>query len=474
MYLVGNGLLQKNTEQHLKNRFYSLEKFLGTHRFPDTHGLGSRKVYSFFIDRMCASILCKSSRKQELNGKTIDKLMRCVTGFDSFVSMLLRGNDDYVDLFVDQMLSRYWDLKKLSSPDIAVLFVKTMLELTMEEYEKKGRIWGTSTDVRKKAFKQDEVKRTIKKEISEVRLDAVKALYNSAVRDKKILNKERMKQIQVCLTDQQMNNDDDDDAVFKSQLFKLVDLAESTNEIDYANLFSVYLNLLNGDSTKNIEAIINFLNNQAKDGTRSQQLFTEQAIAKLIGVLGGHSVYSNEVKEDIVTIINSYLEHELTIGLSEININTLLHHTLEPKEPDVGVVNAALVSILLLVEKGRLLPHGVLKRLISHFDLLCSNKESKSNDILFIVSRALLGKTGHLNDPADLERLSTKLNSDQVVELDAETKRIKFKKQSDTNNSFTLISLLAAKVIAKSVEHEVMISKLRKRKFVNSALFRWY
>ena len=382
--------------------------------------------------------------------------MRCVTDFDSFVPILLRGKDDYVNLFVDQMFSRYWDLKVLSSPDIAVPFVQAILRLTTEEYQKSGWLWGTSTDVRKKEFNQAEVKRIIKKEIGEVRQDAVKALYNSAVRNKKILNKERMKQIQAYLTDQHANNDDDD-AVFKAQIFKLIDLAESLNEIDHTTLFSTYLNLLNGESTKNIESIINFLNNQAKDGTRSQQLFTEQVVARLIGLLGGHSVYGNKVKEDILEIINNYLEHELTVGLSESNFNLLLRHTLESEERDTGLINAALVSILLLAEKERPLPQGVLKKLVSHFDLVCSNAETKSNDILFIVSRAVLGKTGYLDDTADLEQLSTKLSSDQVVELDAETQRIKFETQSDKNSSSTLISLLAAKVIAKSVENKVIL-----------------
>lgn len=382
--------------------------------------------------------------------------MRCVTDFDSFVPILLRGNDDYVDLFVDQSFNRYWDLKALSSPDLAASFVQAMFRLTTEEYQNKGWVW-TSTDVRKKPFNHAEVKRLINKEISEVRLDAVKALYNSAVRNKKILTKERMKQIQAYLTGQHANSNNDDDATFRAHIFKLVDLAESMNEIDYATLFNTYLNLLNGESTKNIEAIINFLNNQAKDGTRSQQLFTEPVLAKLIGLLGGHSVYGNQVKEDILKIINNYLEHELTVGLSENNFNLLLLHTLESPDRDAGVISTALMSILLVVEKGRPLPQGVLKKLVRHFDLVCSNDETKSDDILFIVSRAVLGKTAYLDDTADLERVSTKLSSDQVVELDTETNSIKFETQSDKNGSFTRISLLAAKVIAESVEHKVTL-----------------
>ena len=380
--------------------------------------------------------------------------MRCVTDFDRFVPILLRDNGDYVDLFVDQTFNRYWDLKKLTSPDLAASFVQALFKLTTEEYENKGR-FRTSTKVRKKAFNHAEAKRIIKNEISEVRLDAVKALYNSAVRNKKILTKERIKQIQACLTDQHANNDDD--ATFRAHIFKLVDLAESMNEIDYVTLFSTYLNLLNGEPTKNIEAIINFLNNQAKDGTRSQQLFTEQVIAKLLGLLGSHSVYGSQVKEDILKIINNYLEHELTVGLSESNFNLLLLHTLDSPERDAGVINAALMSILLIVEKGRPLPPGVLKKLVRHFDLVCSNDETKSDDILFIVSRAVLGTTAYLDATFDLERVSTKLSSDQVVELDTETNSIKFETQSDKNGSFTCISLLAAKVIAKSVEHKVTL-----------------
>ena len=51
-------------------------------------GNTAKKMYSYLINRMCASILFRVSRKQQLNDKAIDKLMKCITNFEGLVSAL--------------------------------------------------------------------------------------------------------------------------------------------------------------------------------------------------------------------------------------------------------------------------------------------------------------------------------------------------------------------------------------------------
>ena len=106
---------------------YLPSKFLGRHYYSiDDPIPNDWKMYSYFINRMCCSIFLKTSRRQQLNDQAIDKLLKCVTNFDSLVSVL-DFNNDYADLIIERVLRRYWELKALTSPDITVNFVKTIM-----------------------------------------------------------------------------------------------------------------------------------------------------------------------------------------------------------------------------------------------------------------------------------------------------------------------------------------------------------
>ena len=440
---------------------YLPAKFLGAHYYMDTwYNSDAKEMYSFFINRMCAYMFFKASKKQQLNDKSIDNLLRCVTNFDSLVSVLhLRA--DYTDMFVDLILRRYWDLKKITNPDIVVKCVKSIMDETTEEYEIK-RWFYNSRYVRKKSFDRDKVERIIAMEINHVRRDAIMALYNCAVRDKRILTAGRMKQINACLKKCDRKYDD---SIFRDYIYKLVELAENLDDFNYQETFQSSVKQLNGGSTGNAEASLRFINNQAKDLERSQKLFTDDVIASLIELLGIHSDFSNRLKQDVVNIINTYLEHELTIGISEGNMELLLTYTFESHN-DI-LINTALTSLLLSCDKTSSLPSSILRTLVANFDGVCSNEEYSSY-VLFILSRAICaeGALVHcsLDTSSEVERVSHKLHCEHIVCLNEDDstdgQRVRFERPSDENcrNFSNQISFLTAKIMLKSVENKTALS----------------
>jgi len=447
---------------------YLPKKFLGDHYYVDKikfiEGKKAKIMYSFFINRMCASIFFKISRKQQLNSNAIDKLLKCVTNIDSLISVL-ELNNDYVEMFVDRILLRYWDLKALTSPDVVVSFVKAIMNKTTEEYVSKGWFYN-SAYVRRKSFDHAEVEKIILTEIYKVRRDTIRALYNCAIRDKTILTAVRVKQIQACMA----NKDDrHDDSTFKDYIFKLIELAESTPDFDYKETFASYITVLNGELSNNIEAILRFVYSQARDLGRSQELFSNEAIRTLIKLLGSsHSMHgSTKQKLNVLEIINTYLEHDVTEGMSENNLKLLLNNTFE--SGDSALIHMTLASLLLLADKAQSLPSSILKMLVANLHLLFP-KEDYSSYMLFILSRAICAEHAPidclLRDSDDVERVSYKLQCDNIVDLSDndcdEEQRVKFEAPTEKNrhNSSNQISLLTAKIILKSTENKIMLSSV--------------
>ncbi len=439
---------------------YLPSKFLGNHYFGDAGAIHSRKLYSFFINRLCAAILVKISRRQQLNDNAIDKLMKCVTDFENFAIVLMKSKD-YVEHIVSAIFSRYWDLKALTGPDLAIVFYKAVINIIAEEYVEIGWFYN-STKVRMKSFDQQIINDIIMNEIQQIRLDAVKALYNCAIRDKKILTKERVKQIQDYLLDEKISNESE--KRFSELIFKLIDLAESMNEIDVTMIFNAYIKLLDPiNSTANIKLILNFLNNQTKDLKRCQQLFTDNIIEKLIELLSPQSIYGINIKEDIMVIINNYLELEVTKMPSESNIKLLINHTLLSNMQESSLINATFISLLFMIDKrNSTLSHSVLSLIISTVGgLNYSSDFNYVNYIIFILGRAIIDKNDlFLQNADDLENISYKLDSDEVINFDEEEKKIFFEKRCETNrhNTSNQIGLLTANIILKSIENKVKLS----------------
>jgi len=129
---------------------YLPDKFLGRHFF---RGKGLRddasKLYSFLINRMCASIFLKVSQTQQLNDKAIDKLLKCATKFNNLLSVL-NVDSDYTNMFVNAVFQRYWQLKNAAIPRAIVRIVTDIMNKTTEEYVNRGWIYN-SKDVKRKS-----------------------------------------------------------------------------------------------------------------------------------------------------------------------------------------------------------------------------------------------------------------------------------------------------------------------------------
>ncbi|CAF4844118.1 unnamed protein product, partial [Rotaria sp. Silwood1] len=395
---------------------------------------------------MIIAILLRTSKKQQLNNDAINKLMTCVTDLDTFVSAALDSKYDIIDLFVNSIYAEYNALSQLQEPDIVALFVKTIINKTIEVVVHKGWLWN-STEVKQKAFNETEITKIIKTEINKIRLDGLNAIYNCSLRNKKVLTKDRINKIQKCLTNYQ-----DNDAKFTKLIFQLMNIANSTNEIDYKTTFETYTNVLVRGPCENSEMIINFMNNQAKDAKRSKELFTDEVLEKLINLLNSY-VYDNRIKEDIMEIINNYLEHETNKALKDEHLELLIEYVLESDDSSPGLINFVLTSILIIVEKSNSLSEDIMTKLINNMECL---DKSCSNYILLILSRAIR-EGNYIQDEQDLENISHKLASNDVVQLDEDSK-ITFEERSEKNQHCNQISLLTAKIILLSVENQMELT----------------
>ncbi|CAF1374744.1 unnamed protein product [Didymodactylos carnosus] len=175
---------------------------------------------------MIAATLFRASKKRQLNSDAIDKLMTCVIEFDTFISVALNFKDDIVDLFVSNTYAEYNALNELKASDTVASFVKTIINKPIEFVIHKGWLWN-SAEVKRKTFNRNELTEIIKAEINRIRLDSLNATYNCSIRDKRVLSKDRINKIQKCLINYQ-----DNDAKFTKLIFQLMNIANSTNEID--------------------------------------------------------------------------------------------------------------------------------------------------------------------------------------------------------------------------------------------------
>ncbi|CAF2102630.1 unnamed protein product [Rotaria magnacalcarata] len=444
----GQALKSDDKDNYLPAKLFGWHVCINTKVLP--HGpLSARrrmKVYSLFINRMIVATLLQASKKQQLNSNAIDKLMMCATDLDSFVSIALDCNDDMVDLVVDAIYDFYDEFKGLSEPDIATIFIKTIMNKTIEVVTHQGWLWN-STEVKRKEFNKNELAEIIKNEINQLRLDSLKAIHNCSIRNKQVLIKDRIKKIQKCLTNYQEN-----DAKFIKLIFQIMSIADSTNEIDYKGTFEAYIDVLVRGTRGNHEMIINFLNNQAKDAKRSQELFTDEVLSKLIDLLNS-DVYDTQIKEDIIEIINNYLEHETNKALGDEHVELLIQYVQDSSNSSTNLINSMLTSILIIAEKQSLLSNRIVKKLIDNIEYF---SENSSNYILLILSRVIRGKK-YIRNQQDLEKISFKLECNDVVQLNNDSKII-FTQRSEQNQHCNQISLLTANLILLSVQKQVQIT----------------
>ncbi|RNA03524.1 helicase carboxy-terminal domain, partial [Brachionus plicatilis] len=458
--------LNKKILKDTDKDYYVPSKLFGNHYFFDMSKveylieekrLKSQYLYNFFSKRLFAAIFLIVSRRQKLNDYAIDTLMKCVTNFKKFYLILLyrypirHNKSQYVEDFIDAVFDQYWHLKNIKAPQLIVDFCKKMTDLIVDEYIR-GLWIFKSTAIRKKNFIWEHVEKVVNNEILQVRLDTVTALYNSAVRDKKILTKERLK----IFEDFIRKKEDAYDEKFQEFVIKIIDLAYSSNVIGAKKIFDIYINMLMTDKLENnIKIILSFINDQAKDYSRCSIMFDDRVFKTLLSFLSNQSVYNLEIKQDILEIVKNYLEHELIEGLSDENLNILIDNSIL-SNVDSSISNSAFVSLLLIVEKP-IINKNLIPKMMKIFE-----KNENSNFILLILSRAIIDNKNGLysNNSDNLEQISSKLDSDEMIHLNGVEKKIKFEKRSNGNcqDYSNFISLITANIIMRSVENKVNLS----------------
>ena len=358
----------------------------------------SRKVYSFFINRMCAAIFFKVSKKQHLNSDAIDKLLKCIVDFDSLLS-LLDLDSTFGRTFVDFTFDRYWEVKKLDSPDIAVTFFNKCIRKTTEEY----------------------VEKLVIDEINCLRSNAVEAIYNCAVRDKKeVLTELRLEKLQTYIKNQDAHPYANQTLV--EYIIMLIGLAD----FDYKETFQMYIDQLQTSiatslRTDTINSMLRYMNKQTRYEERIKELFTEGNLEILIDCLSN----LHQHKLTILEIINALLERKSSNCLSEKNLKRIVEE---------------------------------LKRIFNAM----IHSEDCTSFIVFILSRVFSADGGiECTDPNFVELVSGKLFSDHTVQLnDDDGERVRFEKISDNSHCSKQIALMAAKIIYRSVEGEVILSSV--------------
>ena len=444
----GQVLKSDDKDNYLPNKLFGWHVCFDTKIAPQNPLVARRKqkVYSFFINRMIATILLRASKKQQLNDNAIDQLMKSVTDLKSFSSIALHCNDDMCDLITNSMYDSYYEFIALTEPDLAVNFIKKITSKTVEIVVKQGRLWN-STELKRKQFDRAEITDIIKSEINQIRLDCLNAIYNCAIRDKRILTKDRMKKIQECL-----RNHEENYAKFTKLMFQITSVADSNNDFDYQATFQTYVDVLVHGTSTNIEMIVNFLNNQAKDRNRSRELFTDEILSKLIGLLF-NEMYETQIKEDLIKIINTYLEHETNESLKDKHLDLLINFIINFSDLTPDLVNSVLTTLLIIAEKAKPLSREIINKLIDNME---SFGDNSVNYIIVILNR-VIKKENFIENQKNLEKISSKLSSTDVAQLDSDS-NMTFTQRSEENQHGNSISLLTANLLLLSVENQVQIT----------------
>ena len=271
-------------------------------------------------------------------------------------------------------------------------------------------------------FKNEEIEEIIKKEIKNLRLDAVKALYNAISKNQKHLTKERINKITKCLSDK--------DPEFVRELQKITEIDEFSKDMDYKSVFDTYMQQLYEKDTENIDLKIRFLSRQSRDEAKCKELFNDEKIKKLI------EIYKFLDNQDFLEIINNYLRYEYSRALNDELLEALIE--LSTKN------NKVFFTILLSVDKSKTITELLVQKLISN--------SNSCNFIVFILSR-----TKQTRSEKELEYLSSNLMSNDCVVYDVNSK-IEFK-PLDQDNSDYAVSLLSSKLILEAIIEKISLNE---------------
>ena len=472
---------------------YIPDKFLGRHYLPDTMPKHV-KFWSFFINRMCASLFLKASRKQKLGEKAIDSLFQCIVDFDTLLRHLnlhtiVNGNEFkwygslckdngepykqnnhvFVKYFVSTiMMDNYEYFKGYKKPDIVTKFINELSNRAVEEYKIKRWWWFDTTGFREKSsYDKGSLETYIVKEINQIRVDAIKAICNSAKREKnRTLTKNRLKVLEDY--DKLDENGDGSCKEFKNYVKELFKLADSLDHFDYKKMFDRKHNQLKSNfknmDQKDLDNCLDMMINQVKDFDRAKELFTKDAITTLIDKCLLHFLNDptkNEISLKILKILEIYLEHEETPKLRLSHLTNLIDAANLCSEQIFKTILTCLLFQVGKMSRDQDEFQVLSQILIQLEDLYISiSDENCSSFMTYILSRYLcLNKDLLISNNRVLINISKKLYSTDVLEIsDDDFGHERFKIVSDNRHDFSLkMSYIASKIILRSIDNKIKI-----------------
>ncbi|CAF2924233.1 unnamed protein product [Rotaria sp. Silwood2] len=401
---VKSGQILKKTDKDE----YLPSRFLGTdNKWFLTPGM--KYIEGLHLDLMISEIFLEISKKQILNDKTIHLLIQCIDSLDGLEWKILGGPTGRASAIMNYSLF----LK-------AALFPLHILQLL------KGGF----------AVNEDDISERLTSKLKAIRINAISAIYNCMTRNKGIITDERLNHIQKYI--------DDDEKEFKNWIIQILVLIEDNKNVDYAKVFSECLKQL--EQAENIIHPISYIYEQSKDVNRCKELFDENSITIISSVFAKQDL-SHHDKLIVCSIINNYLQSSYRKGLNKIqlrNYATLLHCSQESEDLKLE----ALKSIVLTVEKEKMLPEFIMEILIENMN----KGDDKFDNFVILV----LGIVAEQQAIFKVDRLASKLLEDSIIIRDEVD--IIFEKASEYNLDCQWISSIVAQMFVTSLQKKTRIN----------------
>jgi len=365
-------------------------------------------------DRMIAATFNTISQKQKLADCTIQKLVVCLDGPWS-LSEFYSPNEDTETLLANILSS------KIPSDPIEI---EKKISNGMQEIKN-----SEEKEITYRVLKKVEV--LFLKEVACMRRDAISALYNCVLRDREVLTPPYLLKVKACLRD--------DDKRIRAFATRIGSLIENQEINDVKAFFKTCMYQV--EKMVDLEHSVDYIDQQSKDPRRCGELFTEDMILRLSEILK-RTAYDYQIKNDCNHIINNYLEHSFTKGLTLEALKNICF-ILEDKNLDDEERNKlkekALVSVLLTVEKENNLPHSIIALLVEKM------KSLDDNSVNFII--IILGKIcNQANvDIPFTEEISLKLLDGRVI-IDNGV-RTTFGPRKEANSPHPAISEITGRII---------------------------
>ncbi|CAF4270844.1 unnamed protein product, partial [Rotaria magnacalcarata] len=390
----------------------------------------NRIMEPLFVDKMIAAIFLEISKKKILHENAIKLLMDCIDTLDQVEEKVLGGATKKTEA------AKTIALYNQSRNDKKIIdFLRRPLKMYVNDPDIAANV-ARKIDV-ERIKDSKEIENILSYEVNQIRLAAISTIYNCAIRNSAILNEERLKKIETCLTD--------NDIEFNQFVIRILGTLGDSNIINYKSLFENCL--ANLERHVNIDDSINYIHQQSKDVNRCNELFNEDVILT-ISDLVRKTTLNEETKIICCAIINNYLEYSYSKGLNEAQLENYVDLINDPHySSDLKL--EALRSIVLTVEKKQKLSDFLIEALINNINQI----DDKFDNFIIVT----LGIVSEKQIITKIDKLSIKLLDDWVIV--GEGTDITFEKSSKDTSDCQSISSIVAQIFVKSLQNNVKIAE---------------